>query len=67
MIQIKLAYASFKYIPDEFTAPATTFIYGNKAAIIVWSEIPIATLIISKDVAESYKNYFRLLWKIVKK
>ena len=64
--QVKLAYSTFKYIPNEFTAPTTTFVYGNKTAAIVWSEIPIATLITSKEVAESYKNYFKLLWKIAK-
>ena len=65
--QVKLAYSKFRYIPDEFTAPTTTFVYGNKTAIIIWSEIPIATLIISKEVAESYRKYFELLWKNAKK
>lgn len=65
--QVKVAYANFKYIPDEFSAPITTFVYGNKTAIIVWSENPTATLILSKEVSESYKNYFELLWKVSKK
>ena len=64
--QVRLAYSKFKYIPDKFTAPTTTFVYGDKIAIIVWSETPIATLITSKEVVESYKNYFNLLWKIAK-
>jgi len=61
--QVKLAFTKFRFIPDEFTAPTTTFVYNNKTAIIVWSEIPIATLIISKEVSESYRKYFELLWK----
>lgn len=65
--QVKLAYTNFKFIPDEFTAPTTTFVYGDKIAIMIWSENPIATLIISKEVSESYKKYFELLWKISKK
>lgn len=65
--QVKLAYTNFKYIPDEFSSPTTTFVYNNKTAIIVWSEVPIATLIISKEVSDSYRNYFNLLWKIAKK
>ena len=56
--QVKLAYSNFRYIPDEFTSPTTIFVYGNKTAIIVWSETPIATLIFSKEVSKSYKNYF---------
>lgn len=42
--------------------PATTWIYGNKTAIIVWSEQPIATVIRSKDVAYSYKQFFDIIW-----
>lgn len=60
---VRVAYAHFKYISDEFSAPTTTFIYENKIAIIIWSEVPVATVIKSKEVALSYKNYFELLWK----
>jgi sugar-specific transcriptional regulator TrmB len=61
---VKVAYANFKYIPDEFSAPTTTFVFSDKVAIIVWGDIPVATLIKSKDVAKSYRNYFEMLWKI---
>ena len=61
--QVKIAYTKFKYIKDEFSSPTTTFIYDDKTAIIVWSETPIATLISSKEVADSYRKYFELLWK----
>jgi len=60
--QVKLSHTKFRYIKDEFSSPTTTFVYGNKTAIIVWSETPIATLITSKEVANSYKKYFELLW-----
>jgi len=63
----KISYANFKYIPDEFPALTTTFVYNNKTAIIIWGETPVATLIKSKEVAKSYANYFELLWKIAKK
>lgn len=65
--QVRLAYSAFKYIPEEFSSPTTTFVFGNNTTIIVWSENPIATLIKSEEVAKSYKNYFELLWKIAKK
>lgn len=61
---VKLAHANFKYIPDEFSAPTTTFIFNDNVAIIVWGETPVATLIKSKEVARSYLNYFEMLWKI---
>jgi sugar-specific transcriptional regulator TrmB len=42
--------------------PATTWIYGDKVAIIVWSEQPVATLIRSKDVSTSYRQFFEMIW-----
>jgi len=64
--QVKTAHAQFKYIKDEFFSPTTTFVYGNKTAIIIWGQIPTATLITSKEVATSYKNYFNILWQTAK-
>jgi len=61
-----VAYAQFKYIPNEFASPITTIVYDNKVAIMVWSEIPTATVINSKQVVDSYKKYFELLWKQAK-
>jgi len=59
----KIAYAKFKYIPNQFASPITTLIYGDKVAIMVWSEVPTATVINSKNVVDSYKKYFELLWQ----
>ena len=61
------ATASFKFIPDQFAAPTTTWIYGEKIAIVIWSDTPTATVIKSRKVAQGYHNYFELLWKQAKK
>lgn len=63
---IKIAYAKFKFIPNKFTSLTTTFIYGDKTAIMMWEDVPTAVLIKSKKVYESYKKYFKALWKIAK-
>lgn len=42
--------------------PATTWIYGDKVAIIVWSAQPVITLIRSSEVSKSYAQFFRELW-----
>ena len=63
---VKKAYASFKFIPDEYSAPTTTFVYGNHIAIMVWSEIPVATVMHNKELAVSFLHYFELLWRIAK-
>ena len=41
----------------------TTNIYSNKIAIILWTEVPEAIIIENKHAAESYKDYFEILWK----
>ncbi|MBI3032895.1 hypothetical protein HYY69_05440 [Candidatus Woesearchaeota archaeon] len=64
---VAVAYSQFRYIPDKFSSPTTTFIYGKYIAIILWSETPMATVIKSKEIAYSYNNYFNLLWKTAKK
>lgn len=47
-------------------SPSTTFIYSNKIAIIIWEPFPIAIKITEPQIAESYKNYFKILWQISK-
>ena len=63
----RVAYANFRYLPDKFVSPTTTIVYGNKVAIIVWSTVPIANVISSKLAADSFSNYFEVLWKSAKK
>ncbi|MBU3940675.1 MAG: HTH domain-containing protein [Nanoarchaeota archaeon] len=46
----------------EYEAPTTTYIYGNKVAIIL-SEPILGILIENKDVNKSFLNYFNLMWK----
>ncbi len=46
-----------------YETPATTWIFGDKVAIIVWSEQPLVTLIRSPEVAASYRQFFEIMWK----
>lgn len=59
--------AEIKFLPRNYATPAATNIYGNKVAIINWSGNPLAILINQKEIAQSYKNYFNILWKVAKK
>jgi sugar-specific transcriptional regulator TrmB len=52
-----------KYLPSTHISPSTTYIYGDKIAIINWSDEPMAFLMRSKQVADSYKTFFDILWK----
>ena len=66
---MKWGLTSVRYVPDELNIPISTMIYGNK----VWTMLPsgkndqVSILIESKDITNSYRNYFNLLWKIAKK
>jgi sugar-specific transcriptional regulator TrmB len=64
---LKDIYGEIKYLPKEYGTPISTFIYDDKIVIIITKEIPVAFLLENKEVANSFKNYFELLWKIAKK
>lgn len=55
-----------RFISKEYDMPATTWLYGDKVTIIVWSEPIIVTVIKSKEIFKSYYNFFDILWKIAK-
>lgn len=58
---------TYKMIPREFSGPASTVIYGEKVAILLWfAKPPIAILIESKEVAQAYRKKFEFMWKMVK-
>jgi HTH-type transcriptional regulator, sugar sensing transcriptional regulator len=49
-------------LPKEFSSPTVFNIYKNKTAIIVWATEPIAILIKNQEIANSFKNYFEIIW-----
>ncbi len=55
-----------KILPNEFMTPAEVDIYGDKAVIILWSKTPQAIMINNKEISQSFKKYFELIWKIAK-
>ena len=44
----------------------STNIYDDKIAIILWTDIPEAIIIENKAAADSYRDYFEVLWKAAK-
>ena len=63
----KIQLSNMRFIPKEYATPTAINIYGDNVAIILWSENPIGILIKEKDIADSYRKYFDLLWGIAKK
>ncbi len=53
----------FTAIKAPITFPSTTALFENKTLIINWNSTePIAILIQSKNIFDSYKQYFEILW-----
>ncbi len=62
----KVPNMNFKYL-DTMDSLSTTTILDDKIAINIFSINPLTIIIRNKELANSYKNYFELLWKIAKK
>ncbi|PIT85268.1 hypothetical protein COU36_04225 [Candidatus Micrarchaeota archaeon CG10_big_fil_rev_8_21_14_0_10_59_7] len=56
-----------RFIPLESESPVVTNVFGNKIAIIVWTETPEAILIDNADAAEAYRGYFDFMWERAEK
>ncbi|MBN1896860.1 MAG: hypothetical protein JW789_04010 [Candidatus Aenigmarchaeota archaeon] len=55
--------AEMRFSSSLHDIPATTWVYGGKVAIIVWSEHPVITVIRSGKAAMTYRQFFRELWR----
>ena len=60
----KLAHTEFRFLPKELEMPTSIEIYRDKVIImIILEESPMAILMESKAVAESFRKYFYAMWK----
>jgi sugar-specific transcriptional regulator TrmB len=62
----KLKNTQSKILQREFTSNSSINIYGDKISIILWGSSPFGILISSKEIAESQRKHFNLLWNIAK-
>jgi hypothetical protein len=60
----KKKFQKLKFLSKEFVNLASTLVYGFKVAIIMWAEEPLAIVIESSEIAQSYRNYFNMLWEM---
>lgn len=63
----KVPLTEFRYLPQKYSNPLAINIYKDKVALILWKTEPLAIVIKNKEVADSYRMYFELMWKIAKK
>jgi len=63
----KQPYAKIRYLPPEFFSPVRTMIAGNKVFLVDFTKPYTSIIIENKQVAKSYEEHFKILWKIAKK
>lgn len=59
--------SEYKFLENVEESPAVTNIYGDKIAIIIWTDEPEGIIIENAVAAKAYKSYFDVLWKNAKK
>ncbi len=58
-------YFETKFLPKDIENPAVINIYGDRVVNVLWkNNYPLCFLLINKEIAESYRQYFDYLWKI---
>lgn len=63
-----LPHTEFRFLPEDFEMPTSTEIYDDKVLIfILIKENPMAIMIESKEVSDSFRKYFYAMWKQAKK
>lgn len=59
----KLPFTKVKVISEISDKKVAINIYGDKVAILMWSD-PVGILIKKKEIADSFREYFKILWKM---
>lgn len=59
-------YHQIKIVSRETKLPTDNVIFGNSLAIFSYKDVPLATVIESSDVAETYRSMFNLVWNSIK-
>lgn len=63
----KIPLSEIRHLPQKYINPLAINIYKDKVAIILWKKPPLAIVIKEKEIAESYKKYFELMWNTARR
>jgi sugar-specific transcriptional regulator TrmB len=63
-IKSKTKKGEYKFISEEYYVPTSFNIYNNKVALFIWSLPIYIILITNKEIADSYRKYFNVMWKL---
>lgn len=56
-------WVQIKFLHEKYDFPATTIVYGDKVAILLWDKTPTGFLLESQEVVRSFLNYFEVMWE----
>lgn len=61
---MKMKCTHVKFTEQKYESPASNWIYDNRLVLIFWKkDEPFAIRIIDKELADSYRNHFNIMWK----
>ena len=55
-----------RVLPKGYKSPVATYIYGDRVSFWMFLQVPTVIVIENKELAESYRNHFEILWKLAK-
>ena len=61
-----LPYTEARYLPQQYYSTVSTNICGDEVVLVLWLDTPFVVQIKNKQIADSYKSYFEVLWKNAK-
>ena len=60
----KMPLQEYRFLPKEYSTPTVINIYADRVVNVLWKgDNPLCFMIINKDIADSYRKWFELLWK----
>ncbi len=63
----KEPYIEVRYLPKGLSTPTAINVYADKMLLAIWTKEPSALIIENKSVSDSFRQYFKVLWKSAKK
>ena len=60
----KMPLMECRFLPKGFTTPAVINVYGDRVVNVLWKgDYPLCFMVKNKDIADSYKQWFDILWR----
>lgn len=60
---IDVPFAEISLLSEEEESSITTFTFGDKTILALWSDVPVAILIESDEISKDNKAFFNTLWE----